>query len=54
MSVIYLVLPLALVIVGAAVFAFVWSARSGQFDDMDTPAVRMLHDDAPVTPPRPS
>ncbi|MEK7402336.1 MAG: cbb3-type cytochrome oxidase assembly protein CcoS [Gemmatimonadota bacterium] len=45
MSVIYLVLPLALVIVGAAVAAFIWSARSGQFDDLDTPAVRVVHDD---------
>ncbi|MEQ1692195.1 MAG: cbb3-type cytochrome oxidase assembly protein CcoS [Gemmatimonas sp.] len=46
MSVLYIVLPLALVVVGIAVFAFVWSARSGQYDDMDTPAVRMLHDDS--------
>jgi cbb3-type cytochrome oxidase maturation protein len=45
MSVLYVVLPLALVIVGAAVAAFVWSARSGQFDDLDTPAMRVLHDD---------
>jgi len=45
MSVLYIVLPLALLIVGAAVGAFVWSARSGQFDDLDTPAVRVLHDD---------
>jgi cbb3-type cytochrome oxidase maturation protein len=45
MSVIYLVLPLALLIVAVAVFAFVWSAKSGQFDDMETPAVRMLHDE---------
>ena len=45
MSVLYVVLPLALVIVSGAVLAFVWSARSGQFDDLDTPAVRMLHDD---------
>ncbi len=45
MSVIYLVLPLALLIVLAAVLAFVWSARKGQFDDLDTPAVRMLQDD---------
>ena len=45
MSVIYLVLPLALIIVGVAVAAFIWSARSGQFDDLDTPAVRILHDD---------
>ena len=45
MSVIYLVLPLALVIVGAAVAAFAWSAHSGQMDDLETPALRVLHDE---------
>lgn len=45
MSVLWIVVPLAMVIVGVAVWAYVWSARSGQFDDLDTPAVRMLHDD---------
>ena len=35
MSVIYIVLPLALLVVLAAVLAFVWAARSGQFDDTD-------------------
>ena len=45
MSVVYIVLPIALLIVAAAVGAFVWSARSGQMDDLETPAVRMLHDD---------
>jgi cbb3-type cytochrome oxidase maturation protein len=44
MSVVYLVLPLALMLVGGAVLAFVWSARSGQYDDLETPAVRVLHD----------
>lgn len=44
-SVIYLVLPLALVIIGLAVGAFVWAARKGQFDDLTTPAIRMLHDE---------
>ena len=45
MSVIYLVLPLALVVVALAVWAFVWSSHRGQFDDLDTPPVRALHDD---------
>jgi len=45
MSVLYIVVPLAMLIVGGAVFAFVWSAKSGQMDDLETPAVRMLHDD---------
>jgi cbb3-type cytochrome oxidase maturation protein len=45
MSALYIVLPLAMLVVGAAVAAFLWAARCGQFDDLDTPAVRALHDD---------
>jgi cbb3-type cytochrome oxidase maturation protein len=45
MSVIFLVLPLALLIVAAAVAAFVWAARRGQYDDLDTPAIRAVQDD---------
>ncbi len=45
MSVIYIVLPLALVVVLAAVIAYVWAARSGQFDDTTTPSVRPLIED---------
>lgn len=52
MSVVYIVLPLALVIVAVAVAAFVWATRRGQFDDLDTPSVRMLHDDDPASPRR--
>ena len=38
--------------VRAAVIAFVWAARSGQFDDTDTPAIRPLieDDEAPKQP----
>ena len=45
MSVFYLVLPLALFLVFAAVVAFVWAARRGQFDDLETPALRIVPDD---------
>lgn len=45
MSVFYLVLPLALLLVFVAVLAFVWAARRGQFDDLDTPALRIVPDD---------
>jgi len=44
-SVLFIVVPLALFVVALAVGAYVWSARAGQFDDLDTPAVRMLYDD---------
>ncbi len=45
MSVIYVVLPLALVIGAIAVGAFIWAVRRGQYDDLDTPSVRILFDD---------
>jgi cbb3-type cytochrome oxidase maturation protein len=43
-SVLYIVLPLAIIIAIAAVGAFIWMVRGGQMDDLDSPAVRMLHD----------
>ncbi len=54
MNVLYLILPLALLVVFIAVAAFVWAARKGQFDDLETPAMRALHDDPGETkqPPR--
>ncbi|MCC6317893.1 MAG: cbb3-type cytochrome oxidase assembly protein CcoS [Gemmatimonadaceae bacterium] len=55
MTIIYVVLPLALLIVGVALWAYVWAARSGQFDDLDTPALRVVVDaDGDVSPPRPA
>lgn len=56
MSVIYIVLPVALVVVAIAVVAYVWAAKRGQFDDLTTPAIRMLNDDAParVEAPKPA
>ncbi len=45
MGVIFVLLPLALLFVGIAVAWFVWAVRSGQFDDLETPAVRILFDD---------
>lgn len=55
MSVLYIVVPLALVIAAVAVGAFVWSVKGGQLDDLDTPAMRMLHDDVePGSKRRPS
>lgn len=46
MSALFVVVPLAIVVSAAAVFAFVWSVKKGQLDDLSTPALRMLEDDA--------
>ncbi len=45
MSVLYIALPASLFLVLLAVVAFIWSVRSGQMDDLDTPGVRLLLDD---------
>ena len=45
MSILYLLIPLALLLLGVAVWAFFWAVGSGQFDDLDTPAVRVIMDD---------
>ncbi|MFT5735617.1 MAG: cbb3-type cytochrome oxidase maturation protein [Planctomycetota bacterium] len=45
MSVIYIVLPMALVLGGAALGAFLWAVKQGQFDDLDTPAMRVVLED---------
>ena len=42
---IYVVFPVAMLIVVGAIAAFMWAARSGQFDDLDSPGMRMVDDD---------
>lgn len=45
METVFVLLPLALLIAAIAVASFIWASLSGQFDDLDTPAIRMLFDD---------
>lgn len=53
MNILLLLVPLSLVLLGAAIWAFFWAVRRGQFDDLDTPPLDMLiDDDKPRAPPR--
>ena len=45
MEIIFLLIPLSLTLVGLAVWAFFWATKSGQFDDLDSPALSILEDD---------
>lgn len=47
MTILLLLVPISVLLLGAAVAAFAWAVRSGQFDDLDTPAVAMLADASP-------
>ncbi len=45
MEVIFVLLPLAILIAGVMLALFIWAVRSGQYDDLETPAHRILFDD---------
>lgn len=45
MEILYLLIPLAVLLAGVIVWAFFWSVKSGQFDDLEGPAHRILMDD---------
>ena len=47
MSVIFILVAASLIIALGFLMAFIWSVKSGQFDDDYTPSVRMLFDDKP-------
>lgn len=45
MEALYLLIPLSLVIVALAAWIFFGAADSGQFDDLEGPGMRVIHDD---------
>ena len=45
MSVLFVMIPMAFLLAGIAVWAFVRSAGRGEFDDLDTPPIRAVFDD---------
>jgi len=51
MSVVFIALPFALLLALLFLAAFVWSVRSGQMDDLETPALRIFSEEDEITPP---
>lgn len=45
MDIVFVLLPLALLLAVAALAAFIWSVKNGQYDDVDTPAQKVLVDE---------
>lgn len=42
MSILLLMIPMSLILATGFLFGFIWSVRSGQMDDTETPAYRIL------------
>jgi cbb3-type cytochrome oxidase maturation protein len=45
MSILLVLIPLSLVLLGLGIAAFFWAVRNDQFEDMDSPAWKILLDD---------
>lgn len=45
MSILYLLIPLGLLMLAGGIAAFFWATRSGQFDDLESPAWSVVMDD---------
>ncbi len=45
MEIIFLLIGLSILMAGIFLGAFIWSVKTGQFEDETTPSIRMLFDD---------
>ncbi len=45
MTILYVIIPIAIILVSSFVILFLWAVKDEQFDDLETPAHRMLIDD---------
>jgi cbb3-type cytochrome oxidase maturation protein len=53
MSMLYVLIPLALVLLAVAAWALIWAIRSGQFDDLESHGWSVVLDDDQRPPPDP-
>ena len=52
MRILVVLIPISLLLLGIAVWSFIWAVRRGQFDDLDTPALDVLADEERPLPQR--
>ena len=53
MNILYILVPIALLLAAAGIGGFLWAVRHGQYDDTETPALRVLLEDENATPTAP-
>ena len=46
MAILLALIPISLLLLGLAVWAFLWAVRAGQYDDLDSPAIDILRKDS--------
>jgi len=51
MSMLYVLIPLAILLLAVAIWALIWAIRSGQFDDLESHGWSVVLDDDQKPPP---
>ena len=54
MGIVFVLIPISLVLLALACWAFFWAVGSGQFEDLDAQAWEILADDEPAPDPVPA
>ena len=50
MTILLILVPISLALLGLAIGAFLWAVKSGQYDDLDSPSIDMLRDESKPAP----
>jgi len=45
MNILLVLVPVSLLLIGAAIYAFFWAVDNGQFDDLDTPGFTAIEEE---------
>jgi len=51
MSIIYILIPIAMVLVSIAIMVFFWAVKSNQYEDLDREGINILFDEDLPAPP---
>ena len=54
MTIIYVLIPIGLLLLALGIWAFFWASGSGQYDDLESPAWRVIMDDDSRPPGAPA
>ena len=54
MTILIVLIPLGLLMLGIAIAAFVWAVSNGQYDDLEGEGARILFDEDPIVPSQPT
>ena len=48
MSIIYILIPIAVLLTGIGIYLFFWAVKSEQFDDLEKQGMGILFDEEPI------